>query len=114
MINIYFFLMLFSLLIAATSQVLLKMSAKREYSSFLREYLNGYVIGGYSLLVCSMVLAIFCYKGLGYMGTVVMEPISYIMVMALSRVIFKEKVTLPKIVGMILIIAGITVFYLLG
>ncbi|MBP3784342.1 MAG: multidrug ABC transporter [Butyrivibrio sp.] len=114
MINAYFFLALLSLLIASTSQVLLKMGAQREYSSFLREYLNPFVIGGYGLLMVSMVIAIVCYKGLGYLGTVVMEPISYIMVMILSRIIFKEKVTMPKIVGMVLIIAGIAVFYLLG
>ena len=58
MINAYFFLALLSLLIASTSQVLLKMGAQREYSSFLREYLNPFVIGGYGLLMVSMVIAI--------------------------------------------------------
>ena len=114
MINGYFFLMLFSLLIASTSQVLLKMGAQREYPNIIREYLNPFVIGGYGLLMVSMVLAIVCYSGLGYLGTVVMEPISYIIVMILSRIIFREKITLNKILGMALIIGGIAVFYLLG
>ncbi len=114
MINVYFFLMLFSELIASTSQILLKLSAGKKYPSFIREYLNVLVISGYGLLVLSMVIAIFCYDGLGYMGVVVLEPIAYIIVMFMSRVIFKEKIVPSKIIGMFLIIAGIVVFYLLG
>lgn len=114
MINGYFFLAFLSMLIASTSQVLLKLGAQREYPNFIREYLNPFVIGGYGLLVVSMVIAIVCYKGLGYLGTIVLEPISYVIVMILSRIIFREKVTRSKIVGMLLIIAGIAVFYLLG
>ncbi len=114
MFNVYFFLMILAELVAAISQVLLKKSAQKEYPSFIREYLNILVIGGYGLLVLSMVMGIFCYGGLGYMGVVVMEPIAYIMVMFLSRVIFKEQITVSKIVGMCLIIGGIVVFYLLG
>ncbi len=106
--------MLISETIASTSQVLLKKSAQKEYPSFIREYLNVLVIGGYGLLVLSMVISIFCYSGLGYMGVVVMEPIAYIIVMFMSRVIFKEKITPRKIAGMILIIGGIAAFYLLG
>ena len=75
----------------------------------------GTLIGaGYGLLFLSMFIGIFCYKGLGYMGVVVMEPIAYIMVMFFSRVIFKEKITPNKIIGMCFIIGGIAVFYLLG
>lgn len=114
MFNIFFLLMLILETIASTSQVLLKKSAQKEYPSFIREYLNVLVIGGYGLLVLSMVISIFCYSGLGYMGVVVMEPIAYIIVMFMSRVIFKEKITPRKIAGMILIIGGIAAFYLLG
>ncbi len=114
MINIYFFMALFALLLASISQVLLKTSAQRTYSNIIREYLNVFVIGGYALLFLSMVIDIFCYSGLEYMGVVVLEPISYVMVMFLSRVIFKEKIVPTKIIGMVLIVAGIAVFYLLG
>lgn len=114
MINVFFLLMILAEIIASTSQVLLKISAGKQYPSFIREYLNAFVIGGYALLVISMVITIFCYNGLGYMGTVVMEPMAYIIVMFMSRVIFKEKIVPSKIIGMTLIIAGIAVFYLLG
>lgn len=112
MLNPYFLLMIAALLLASVSQILLKKSSMAEHSSFIREYLNARVIGGYALLAVSMVLVIFCYRGLGYMGGVVMEPISYIIVLFLSRFIFGEKITLRKAAGMLLILAGIAVFYL--
>lgn len=108
----YFIMMLLAELIASSSQIFLKMSSKKSYPSAIREYLNCLVIGGYSLLLVSMVISIFCYDGLGYMGTVVMEPISYVFVLILSRIVFKEKISKRKIVGMSLIICGIAVFFL--
>ena len=112
MFNIFFFVMIFVELLASVSQVLLKKSAQKEYPSRIREYLNVLVIGGYGLLVLSMIIGIFCYKHLGYMGTVILEPIAYIMVMILSRIIFGEKITTNKLIGMSLIVVGIAVFYL--
>ncbi len=114
MINSYFILMIIAELVASTSQMLLKKSALKTYPSFIREYLNALVIGGYGLLVLSMVISIFCYDGLGYMGVVVMEPISYILVTFMARIFFKEKFTTRKILGMALIITGICIFYALG
>ena len=114
MINPFFLLMILAELIASTSQILLKKSAQKEYPSFIREYLNVLVIGGYGLLMVSMVISIFCYDGLGYMGVVVMEPLGYIIVMFLSRLVFNEKFTVRKLVGMFLILGGIAVFYMAG
>ena len=112
--NIFFLLMIVAELIASTSQILLKKSAEKEYPSFIREYLNLLVIGGYGMLMISMVISIFCYDGLGYMGVVVMEPLGYIIVMFLSRMVFGEKFTLRKLLGMVMILSGIAVFYALG
>lgn len=111
----YFIMMLLAELIASSSQIFLKMSSKKSYPSAIREYLNCLVIGGYSLLMVSMVITVdFGYNKdkLGYMGTVVMEPISYVFVLILSRIVFKEKISKRKIVGMSLIICGIALFFL--
>lgn len=113
MINAFFIAMIFAEFLAAASQILLKISAEKKHESFIREYLNPQVISGYALLMISMVIAIFCYRDLGYMGVVVMEPIAYIMVMFLTRRIFKEKFTKKKLLGMLLILGGIVVFYAL-
>ena len=40
MFNVFFFLMILAELVAASSQMLLKKSAGKEYPSFIREYLN--------------------------------------------------------------------------
>ena len=48
------------------------------------------------------------------MGVVVMEPMSYVLVMIMSRIFFKEKVTASKLAGMVLILGGIVVFHTLG
>ncbi len=114
MINIFFLFMVVAELIAASSQMLLKKSAQKEHSSIITEYLNPWVICGYGLLLLSMIVTIFCYDGLGYMGVVVMEPINYVIVLVMARLFFKEKITLRKLMGVILIISGIVVFYVLG
>ncbi|MBQ7613579.1 MAG: EamA family transporter, partial [Butyrivibrio sp.] len=103
--------MMLSELISASSQMLLKKSASKEHDSVIKEYLNPWVICGYGMLFIAMVISIFCYKGLGYMGVVVMEPINYIIVMVMSRLIFKEKFTKRKMIGMGCIVLGILIFY---
>ncbi len=95
---------------AVLSQVLLKKSAQREHTSFIKEYVNPFVIGGYGLLLLLMILAIYCNTGLEYMAVVLLEATSYVMVMILSQIIFKEKITRFKFIGMCLIIIGIVVF----
>ncbi len=109
----FILLMLLGQLIASISQILLKKSSQKEYPNFIRQYLNILVIAGYGLLVVSMLIAIICYGHMPYMYVVIIEPVGYIMVMLLSRFFFKEKITGNKILGMMLILAGIGVFYLL-
>ncbi|WP_026495937.1 hypothetical protein [Butyrivibrio sp. WCD3002] len=99
-------------LIASISQMLLKKSSQKEYPNFIRQYLNVLVIMGYGLLVVSMFIAIVCYGHMPYMYVVILEPVGYIMVMFLSRMLFAEKITKNKIIGMLLILSGICVFYL--
>ena len=46
-LNIYYLFLFAGVLAASFSQVLLKKAACRQYGSFIREYLNPYVISGY-------------------------------------------------------------------
>ena len=109
----FIILALFVQLLASISQILLKKSSQKQYPSFIRQYLNILVVGGYGLLVVSMFVAIVCYGHMPYMYVVIIEPVGYILVMLLSRIIFREKITKNKLFGMIMIIGGILVFYLL-
>ncbi len=108
----FIILALLGQLIASISQMLLKKSSQKEYPNFIRQYLNVLVIMGYGLLVISMFIAIVCYGHMPYMYVVILEPVGYIMVMFLSRMLFAEKITKNKIIGMLLILSGICVFYL--
>ena len=104
--------LLLSVAVAGSSQILLKKSALKQYSSRLREYLNVYVIIGYGLMVLSTLLVILAYRGTDYKNGPIIESLSYPLTMLLSWGFFREKITLKKVLGNALIILGIIVFYL--
>ena len=110
--NNYIWFLLASVTVAAFSQILLKMSARKTYPSVIREYLNPHVIIGYGMMVLSTVLTILAYRGLDYKNGPVIESLGYILVMILSLIFFGEKITRRKLLGNLLILAGIFVFYL--
>ena len=102
-----------SVVVAAFSQVLLKMSAKKTYTSVIREYLNPFVIIGYGMMVAATVLTVLAYKfGLDYKSGPVLESLGFVLIMLLSLGFFREKITPRKLIGNILIVLGIVIFYL--
>lgn len=109
---IYWLFLLLSVTIAAFSQILLKKSAQKEYSSIVREYLNPYVIIGYGMMVVSTVLTILAYRGIEYKNGPVIESLGYILVMFLSLAFFREPITKKKVCGNLLILLGIFIFYI--
>lgn len=98
-----------SIFIASISQVLLKKSANEEKKTKLQEYLNKNVIIAYILLLASTLLTMTAYKNLELSTGVIIESISYIIIAVLSYFLFKEKITKNKLIGIIMIIAGIIV-----
>lgn len=101
-----------SVLMSAASQILLKQGARHEYKSFLRQYLNPWVICGYGLLALSTICVIYAYTGLDYKNGPVFEALGLPLVMVLGRVFFSEKFTRNKIIGIVCIFAGVLVYYL--
>ena len=110
--NYSYLILLSSVTIAAFAQILLKKGADKSYSSFLRQYLNGYVIGGYGLTFFSLFLTILAYRGLEYKIVPIIESLGFILVMILSRIFFKEKLTPRKILGTCIILIGIGIYHL--
>lgn len=104
--------MVLSVIVAASSQILLKKSALKSHKNALREYLNPYVIVGYGLMVISTLLVVLAYRGLDYKNGPIIESLGYPLIMVLSFFFFSEKITPRKIIGNALIIVGIAVFYL--
>lgn len=110
--NKYMLFLLASVTIASFSQIILKIAAKKTYSSVIKEYLNPHVIIGYGMMVLTTVMTLLAYRGLDYKNGPVIESIGYIFVMVLSSIFFKEKITKKKLLGNILILVGVFVFYL--
>ena len=109
---IYVLAMLGAVCLAAASQMLLKRAAKTAWPNAVREYLNVWVVGGYGLLVLSMLSVIFACRGLEVKNIPVLESLGFPLVMLLGRVFYGEKLTRGKVIGMGLILLGIAVFYL--
>lgn len=100
-----------SVFVATCSQILLKKSSDIKYDSIIREYLNWRVIVGYGMMFVSTILTIIAFKNLDYKNGPILESIGYIFMVILSRIFIKEPITKNKVIGNILILAGIVVFY---
>jgi len=109
---IYWAAMLGAVALSASSQMLLKKAALTHYDSRLREYLNVWVIGGYGLLVLSMLSVIFACRGLEMKNVPVIESLGFPLVMLLGRLFFAEKLSRNKLIGMALIMLGVVIYYL--
>lgn len=108
----YWIVMFLAVIISSGSQMLLKKGATIKYDSVIREYLNPWVISGYGLMVLSTLCVIYAYRGLAYKNGAIIESLGYILIMVLSRVLFGEKITKKKLIGNLIILAGVLVFYL--
>lgn len=108
----YYLIAIFSGVLSSFSQILLKKSAQKEKDSVIKEYLNPYVIGGYAITALCMVLTIIAFKGMPYKYGAVLESLTYLYIMVLSRIFIGEKLTKKKIIGNLIIVAGVIIFSL--
>ena len=109
----YYLIVVFSVLAAAGAQMLLKQGAKELYSSFWRQYLNPWVIGGYGIMGASLLLNIFCLgHGVQVKEVGIIESLSYLFVPYLSWLFFKERITWRKATAIAVIMVGVVVFFI--
>ena len=106
----YILLAIFSGVISSLSQILLKKSAQEQKSSRLGEYLNWKVIVAYGITFSCMLLMIIVYKGIPYKLGPVLESLTYFYIMVFGRLFLGEKVTKRKVIGNLIIAAGVVVF----
>lgn len=97
---------------SAISQILLKQSANKDYSTPLKEYLNWRVITAYGLFFGILLLNTWCYTQVDMRYGPVIDTAAYVFVLILSKVILKERITRGKIIGNLIIILGIIVYTL--
>lgn len=110
--NPFMLLMFAGTFFTAFSQILLKQSANKEYSSVIREYLNWRVITAYGIFVGVLLLNTYAYSQVDMKYGAVIDTFSYVFVMLLSYVILHEKLTRRKILGNLLIMTGVFVYTL--
>lgn len=108
----YYLFLIASVLVASVSQILLKKGAMKQYDSFLKEYLNPWVISGYLMMFGSVFLSIMGLRRLDYFNAPIVESLGYVLVPVLSAIFFHEKITLRKSVGIGCIVIGIVIFYI--
>ena len=108
----YYIIVILSVFAAACAQMLLKQGARKEYATWWRQYINPWVIGGYGIMACSLVLNIWCIsKGIQVKEVSVIESMSYLFVSVLAFMLFKEKLTVRKVCAIGIIVGGVIIFF---
>ena len=88
----YIILLVLAVVVSSVSQIILKKSASKTYNS--------------------TVLVVLGLKGVPYKNEPIIESLGYIFVMILSNRILKEKITKKKLIGNLLILIGIIIYYI--
>ncbi|MGI6010581.1 MAG: EamA family transporter [Ruminococcus sp.] len=110
--NSYMLLMFAGTFFTALSQILLKQSAGKEYSHPIREYLNWRVITAYGIFFGVLLLNTYAYTKVDMKYGPVIDTFAYVFILILSGLILKEKITKRKLLGNLIIIAGILIYTL--
>jgi len=103
-------IMLFGVLIAGFSQIILKKASGKEYKSLIRQYLNFRVIFSYGLFALSTVCSLIAYRVLPLSMGPVWTAAAQIFVVVLGYFMLGERPNKRKIWGLILITFGIIIF----
>ena len=109
----YYLLVILSVFAAAGAQMLLKQGARQSYIGFWRQYLNPWVICGYAIMACSLILNIFCMsRGVQVKEVSTIESLSYLFVPVLAFILFRERITWRKSIAIAIIMTGVIVFFM--
>jgi len=97
--------------ISACSQILLKKSANIHYESKYAEYLNKRVIGAYFIFGIAAITNMLSLRFIPLTLVPILETTGFIFVAVLSFAFLKEKLSIRQVIGFLLIIIGIVVYY---
>lgn len=111
--NRMFMLLMFAgTFFSACSQVLLKQSAGRTYRHPIFEYLNWRVMLSYFIFFVVLLVNTYAYTRVDLKYGAVIDTFTYVFVMLLSRFLLKERFTRGRVVGNLIIIAGVLIYTL--
>ena len=94
----------------AISQILLKQSAQKTYKHPIYEYLNWRVIVAYGMFFGVLLLNTYAYSKVDLKYGPVIDSFAYVFILILSWLILKEKISKGKLIGNLIIIAGILIY----
>ena len=109
----FILLVILAVFSAAGAQILLKKGATKEYAPLWKQYLNPWVIGGYTIMGVSLLLNVFC-MGHGVQAKEVstIESLSYLFVPCLAWLFFRERLSWRKAGAIAVILIGVFVFFI--
>lgn len=97
---------------SAISQILLKQSANRQHVSVLKEYMNWRVIMAYLIFGMVLLMNTYAYTQVQMKYGPVLDTFTYAFVLIFSCLILKEKITKGKLIGNLIIVAGVLIYTL--
>jgi len=106
-------LIAFGVFISSMSQVLLKISSLEKHKNIVFEYLNLKVIIGYLMFTLAISISMIGLKnGVDLKEIPILESLGYVYITIFSKLVFKEDFSKVKILGILLIVLGIIIFYI--
>lgn len=102
--------LLFGVLIACFSQLLLKKAAMRTYDKWYKQYLNWYVILGYCIMLLSTLCSAIAYRVVPLSTGPVWTAAQQLFMLTLCFFCLKERPSKRKLAGLGIIIVGVFVF----
>jgi drug/metabolite transporter (DMT)-like permease len=108
----YIIVWIISVLISSIAQVMLKAEANKEHESRLKEYLNPMGVTAYAIFFLSTFLTMYALKYVPLTYSPIIEPLSYIFVPVIGVLVLKEKLSARRVLGIVIMLAGIVIFSL--
>lgn len=108
--NGFIWIMVAGTIFSSASQILLKQSANEEHKSWIFEYLNWRVILAYVMFFGVLFANTYAYTKVDMKYGAVIDTLCYGFVLLFSWLLLKEKISKGKLVGNLIIIAGILIY----
>jgi drug/metabolite transporter (DMT)-like permease len=96
--------------VSAASQILLKLSATQKHKGIIAEYLNVKVVSAYIFFFGATLCTVFSYRWMPLSWGAILDSFGYFFITILSILFLKERLTIKKVSGMIVIILGVILY----
>jgi drug/metabolite transporter (DMT)-like permease len=110
MFNKHVAVALLSVVLSSLAQILLKKSSGEVKKHWVFDYLNIKVSVAYGIIFVCMFMMIYAFRSIHYKYGVVIESLSYLIIMVFSRFLLKEEITIKRLIGNCIIVLGVLIF----